>query len=163
MVEAVCTLANNADLKLAVKACLSKTADGSCPDFAVLSTNGEFCYDNVNGGYGGGYGGGENDAIGDWDVSQVKDMSSVFMEQNFFNADVSKWNTSGVIKMEYIFDGALMFNSDVSKWDMSSATDMSGMFQGASKFNGDVSKWDMSSVEQMVGSTYIFLYIICLT
>jgi hypothetical protein len=62
---------------------------GICPYFAE-STNADGCNDD-----GGGYGD-PNGAIGDWDVSQVKDMSSVFLNKNSFNADISKWVTSSV-------------------------------------------------------------------
>ena len=87
VVEAVCAPSNNADLKLAVNACILETADGSCPTFALAS--------NSNGCNGGGV----NGFIGLWDVSQVTSMDNVFLEAAFFNANISNWDVSSATTM----------------------------------------------------------------
>ena len=137
--------------------CLGETPDGSCPKFAASN-------DVTGNPYG---------VIGDWDVSQVTDMSSMFyiatqfngdiskwntgavthmgsmFANSDFNGDISKWNTGAVTDMGYMFVSAGAFNSDLSKWNTGAVTDMSIMFQGASAFNSDISKWDTSAVTSM--------------
>ena len=87
-----------------------------------------------------------NGAISNWNVSNVKNMRSMFAYSNF-NGDISNWNVSNVTDMVSMF-GNSKFNGDISKWDVSNVTDMAGMFE-YSQFNGDVSKWDVSKVKDM--------------
>ena len=84
-----------------------------------------------------------------WDVSNVKDMCSMFEGCKNFNCDLSKWDVSKVTDMYCMFEGCKSFNSDLSKWDVSSVKDMYFMFSGCENFNCDLSKWDVSSVEDM--------------
>ena len=91
-----------------------------------------------------------NGDISKWDVSKVKNMSSMFMHSNF-NGDISKWDVGNVKNMGSMFDGS-KFNGDISKWDVSNVKTMEFMFE-YSEFNGDISKWDVSNVEDM---TYMF-------
>lgn len=84
--------------------------------------------------------------ISKWNVSNVKNMSSMFYGANF-NGDISKWNVSNVICMDYIFAES-KFNGDISKWNVSNVINMSCMFCLAN-FNGDISKWDVSKVKHM--------------
>ena len=97
-----------------------------------------------------------------WDVSGVKDMSSVFRGDTKypgvyvsgaerFNGDISKWDVSRATDMEGMFNGAAAFDGDISKWDVARVTDMEGMFAGAATFDGDISKWDVSRVMSMTG------------
>ena len=85
-------------------------------------------------------------AIGEWDVSRVTDMDSLFFKANLFNDDIAKRDVSSMSNM---FFQASTFNGDISKCDVSSVTDMSGMFQSTASFSGDLSKWDVSSVTGM--------------
>lgn len=88
-----------------------------------------------------------NQPIGEWDVSRVKDMSSMFFKSWSFNQDISKWDTSSVTKMNYMFQET-PFNQDISKWDVSNVTNMRYMFN-ASPFNQPIGNWDVSSVQKM--------------
>ena len=45
--------------------------------------------------------------IGNWDVSNVTDMSHMFNGSNF-NGDISRWNVSNVEKMACMFDESLV-------------------------------------------------------
>ena len=96
----MCAPSTNADLRSAVNACLSETADGSCPNFAAAS--------NSNGCNSGGV----NGFIGLWDVSQVTDMSNVFNGKGSFNADISNWVVSSVTT--FYLSESLSFSSLLS-------------------------------------------------
>ena len=51
-----------------------------------------------------------NQPIGNWDVSNVTDMSRMFHGATSFNQDISKWDVSKVTNVELIFMGAVSFN-----------------------------------------------------
>ena len=80
------------------------------------------------------------------DVSNVTDMSGLFVDSNF-NGDISQWNVSNVTDMSGMFLGS-NFNGNISQWDVSKVTNMTGMFE-ESKFNGDISSWNVSKVTNM--------------
>lgn len=90
-----------------------------------------------------------NQDIGSWDVSNVRDMSRMFYFVSAFNQDIGSWNVSKVIDMSEMFWSATSFNQDIGSWNVSSVTDMSGMLCAASLFNQDIGNWDVSNVEDM--------------
>ena len=51
-----------------------------------------------------------NQPIGNWDVSNVVDMSHMFDECIDFNQPLNDWNVSNVINMEDMFYKASLFN-----------------------------------------------------
>ena len=81
------------------------------------------------------------------DVSNITDISYIFLGTPEFNGDISQWDVSKVTNMEGLFYES-KFNRDISGWDVSSVRNMSKMFQ-YSTFNGDISDWDVSNVETM--------------
>ena len=91
--------------------------------------------------------------ISSWDVSNVTDMSSMFLrpaaeDVGGFNQDLTAWDVSSVTKM----DGMFMFcafNYDIGNWDVSNVTDMTDMFY-FSGFNQDLTTWDVSNVTYCV-------------
>ncbi len=87
--------------------------------------------------------------ISNWDVSNVTDMSSLFLDSPLFNGDISNWDTSSVTDMSKMLSLAVLFNQDIGGWDTSSVTDMSNMFSLAESFNQDIGGWDTSSVIDM--------------
>ena len=94
--------------------------------------------------------------IKSWDVSQVTDMTELFVEQVGVNAaaafegDLSLWDVSNVTSMRDMFRGCQSFNCDLSNWDVSSVTNMSSMFSGASSFKClGLFQWDVSNVTDM--------------
>ena len=87
--------------------------------------------------------------ISEWDVSNVTNMSSLFMNYTGFNADISAWDVSNVTFMNNMFNNADAFTGDLSSWDVSNVTRMDRMFNNNAGFNGDLSNWDVSSVTNM--------------
>ena len=73
------------------------------------------------------------------DVSNVTDMSLLFLQESDFNGDISQWDVSRVIDMEGMFCNS-QFNGDLSRWNVSNVTNMINMFSGA-QFDGDISEW----------------------
>jgi len=87
--------------------------------------------------------------VSQWDVSNVKDMSYMFIRCYNFNCDLSKWDVSNVTNMYAIFYECSNFNKDISDWDVSKVKDMRDTFNGCTSFNQDISKWDIRSVRKM--------------
>ena len=52
---------------------------------------------------------GVHGSIGDWDMSAVTNMESVFRGTSAFNQDLSKWDVSAVTHMGFMFNGASAF------------------------------------------------------
>ena len=84
--------------------------------------------------------------ISNWDVSNVKDMTSMFYCCKKFDCDLSNWNVSNVINMGYMFYNCKNFNCDLSNWDVSKVKNMNYMFYNCKKFNCDLSDWDISNI-----------------
>ena len=87
--------------------------------------------------------------ISNWDVSNITDMSNMFLYSRYFNSDISGWDVSNVTDMGSMFCYSSYFDQDISDWDVSKFTDMSIMFGGASLFDKDISGWDVSNVTDM--------------
>ena len=93
----------------------------------------------------------------DWDVSNIKNMSSMFGNcRSLTTIDVSKWNTSNVHDMSYMFYYCLRLKTlDVSNWDTSKVINMSYMFYDCASLTSlDISNWDTS----MANMTSMFQY-----
>src|SRR5690606_186926 len=52
--------------------------------------------------------------IGDWNTSNVTDMSYMFYKAVNFDGDISNWNTTNVTNMSHMFREAVFFNKDIS-------------------------------------------------
>lgn len=87
--------------------------------------------------------------IGDWDVSNVTDMSWMFLGALSFNRPLDQWDVSHVTNMNGMFRSATSFNQPLEVWDVSQVTNMSSMFADASRFNQPLADWDVSRVEDM--------------
>jgi hypothetical protein len=98
-----------------------------------------------------------NQPIGNWDVSNVYDMTLMFNDSQF-NQPIGDWDVSNVKSMRRMFSGTLYwptsFNQPIGNWDVSKVIDMEGMFNG-SQFNQSIGNWDVSEVENM---RYMFGY-----
>lgn len=90
-----------------------------------------------------------NQAIGDWNVSNVSNMLSMFLGASTFNQDIGSWDVSNVINMSNMFGKAKAFNQDIGDWDMSRVESVAYMFYDAESFNQDIGDWNMSNVLDM--------------
>ncbi len=88
-----------------------------------------------------------------WNTSHIKNMSFMFANTKNFNHDISCWNTSNVEDMSYMFYNGNKFNQDIGKWDISKVKNISYMFYSACNFNQNIGIWDISKVTNMC---YIF-------
>ncbi len=84
-----------------------------------------------------------------WDVSNVTDMSSMFLLASLFNQDISSWDVSSVTDMSFMFNFSNSFKQNISSWDVSSVTNMKSMFLWSSQFNYDLGSWDIGNVTDM--------------
>jgi hypothetical protein len=75
-----------------------------------------------------------NQPIGNWDVSSVTDMRSMFAEAFSFDRSIGNWNVSSVTDMSFMFFRARLFDQSIGNWDVSSVTVMSFMFFSCSVF-----------------------------
>jgi surface protein len=94
-----------------------------------------------------------NQPIGDWDVSSLQNMNSVFRGAAAFNQPIGDWNVSSVTDMAALFENAAAFNQPIGDWDVSSVRDMYMMFRGASAFDQPIGGWDVS---KMTGWSLMF-------
>jgi len=83
-----------------------------------------------------------NQDIGNWDVSNVTNMSQMFFSATSFNQDLSMWDVSSVTNMFRMFNSSNPVN--ITGWDVSSVTSFNGMLSYTS-FNEDISVWNVSS------------------
>lgn len=90
-----------------------------------------------------------NADIGHWDTSSVTNMNLLFTNASSFNQDIGAWDTSAVTSMQMMFSDASAFNQDIGAWNIGRVTDTSGMFGGAEAFNQDLGRWNTASVTNM--------------
>jgi surface protein len=95
-----------------------------------------------------------NEDISNWDTSNVTDMEKMFARAKSFNHPIGGWDTSKVTNMSWMFADAFAFNQPIGEWDVSNVTKMEYMFSGAIDFNCDISGWNTSNVTSMSGMFY---------
>ena len=90
-----------------------------------------------------------NQSIDHWDVSNITDMSNLFYNASSFNQPLNNWDVSSVKDMERVFGQAEVFNQPLNNWNVSSVLNMEAMFVLASSFNSNISSWNVSNVTNM--------------
>ena len=91
-----------------------------------------------------------NQNIGNWDTSNVTNMSRVFFKANQFNSPIGNWDTHRVTSMRSMFEDAISFNQGIGRWNTSSVNSMDRMFFNVKKFNQDIGQWNTSNVTSMI-------------
>ena len=87
-----------------------------------------------------------NQPVGDWDVSSVREMHSMFKGTSFNNggsSNISGWNPSSCINFNQLFNGT-PFNQPIGSWDTSSGKYFGYTFHNSS-FNQPIGGWNMGS------------------
>ena len=88
--------------------------------------------------------------LGDLDVSNVMDMTSMFYGAGQMTTyDIGRWNVSKVESMNHMFcDNFKLRSLDLSNWDVSSLKTIYNMFNDNNNLKsiGDVSRWDTANL-----------------
>jgi surface protein len=96
------------------------------------------------------YDSGFNNIVNNWDVSNAADIRNMFIGTPF-NQPLNNWDVSNVTDMTNMFNEASSFNQPLDNWDVSNVTSMTNMFNEASSFNQPLNSWDVSNVTNMRG------------
>ena len=95
-----------------------------------------------------------NGNIGNWDVSAVTGMGSMFKSATAFNnggsSSIGNWNTSLVTDMSNMFQSATAFNQNIGSWNTGAVTNMSRAFNSATAFNQNIGAWNVEAVTNIV-------------
>jgi surface protein len=97
-----------------------------------------------------------NGNIGNWDVSAVTNMTTMFVDATAFNnggsSSIGNWDVSAVINMSSMFSFS-GFNQNIGSWNTGAVTNISSMFQSATAFNNggssSIENWNTSLVTNM--------------
>jgi hypothetical protein len=95
-------------------------------------------------------------AIGDWNVSNVTNMSNLFVGFPEFNEQLNDWNVSKVTNMNRMFFQCKNFNQLLDKWDVSKVEKMAYMFFLCKNFNKSLNDWNVSNVTDEKGMEAMF-------
>ena len=95
-----------------------------------------------------------NQPIGNWDVSKVTIMNSMFRGASSFNQAIGGWNVSATTNMAALFYDASNFDQAIGNWDVSRVSSMMNMFRGATAFNQPIGDWNVSAVSSMASVFY---------
>ena len=91
-----------------------------------------------------------NQAVGNWDVSNVTRMDGMFLYASSFNQPIGEWDVSNVTNMYRMFTGASSFNQPIGNWNVGNVTSMLTMFSAAGSFNQPIGNWDVGNVLDMI-------------
>ena len=79
-------------------------------------------------------------------TTKVNFMSSIFFQNSSFNQAIGNWDVSNVTSMAGMFKLADSFNQPIENWDVSKVTNMIFMFSGTTNFNQNLSSWNVDNV-----------------
>ena len=87
--------------------------------------------------------------INNWDVSNVTNMYGMFGVAEIFNQPLNTWDVSNVTNMSLMFFRTDLFNQNIDNWNTANVTNMTRMFEDAKAFNQSINSWNVSSVTDM--------------
>ncbi len=90
-----------------------------------------------------------NQPIGGWNTANVTNMNSMFYLAGAFNQSIGGWNTSNVTNMGAMFNGARAFNQPIGGWNVANVYNMAQMFNDATAFNQPIGGWNVANVNNM--------------
>jgi surface protein len=70
----------------------------------------------------------------------------MFFNASVFNQNIGNWNVSNVTNMSLMFSSAISFNQNIGIWNVLKVKNMAEMFNGAKAFNQNIGIWDFTSV-----------------
>jgi surface protein len=94
-----------------------------------------------------------NQNIGNWDVSNVTNMSEMFNQSLSFNnggsPSINNWNTGNVTNMPGMFRGCTNFNQPIGGWNINKVTSFVNTFFGCVNFNQDLGSWSFNTSQNI--------------
>ena len=87
--------------------------------------------------------------ISSWDVSNVKDMSQMFVFCERFNEPLDSWNVENVENMSSMFKYCSSFNQPLNNWKVENVKNMNQMFKECKSFNQPLDGWNVENVTDM--------------
>jgi Mycoplasma protein of unknown function, DUF285. len=68
--------------------------------------------------------------IGNWDLTNVLDISYMFSNSNF-NQPITYWNASSITNMTSLFENNTTFVQNITYWIVDSTVTLTNMFSGS--------------------------------
>ena len=96
------------------------------------------------------------DNIGNWNTSNVTDMSRLFFVSSDFNENINSWNVGNVQDMTSIFNLTSKFNQPLNNWDVRNVKQMGLAFADSKAFNQDISNWKLENIEGVLAFGSVF-------
>ncbi|MBC3846640.1 BspA family leucine-rich repeat surface protein [Winogradskyella echinorum] len=87
--------------------------------------------------------------INNWDVSNVTNMYGMFGVAEIFNQPLNTWDVSNVTNMSLMFFRTDLFDQNIDNWNTANVTNMYRMFEDAEAFNQTIDSWDVGNVTTM--------------
>lgn len=82
-----------------------------------------------------------------WDTSNIQYMIAMFQGASNFNDNIGNWDMSQVINTSTMFFNALLFNngnnSSINNWDVGNLVNASNMFRRAFDFQQPIDSWNI--------------------
>jgi surface protein len=94
-----------------------------------------------------------NGSIGNWNVSTIIDMTSLFFRASNFNQPLNSWNTSNVTSMSSMFNNAIKFNQNIGSWNVSKVQSFGTMFYSSLASPHDFNNGNSSDINNWIINT----------